>query len=222
MATLYHLSLCPFSRLARLALGEKKVNVSLVSEKYWEERPAFIELNPAGTLPVLVEEGGMVIPGIYPLIEYLEDAYPQISLMTEGASSRVEVRRLISWVNEKFYNEVTHPILWEKVFKRVHKIGWADSKIIRKTLTHLGYHLEYFTYLLEKRDYLGGNRPTYADFALAAHLSCIDFLSFMSWEKYPTIKAWYSLLKSRPCFRPLLFDQFPGVHAPPHYNNIDF
>ena len=55
MWTLYHLWLCPFSRKVRIALGEKKLNYDLVVEKSWERREAFLALNPAGEVPVLLE-----------------------------------------------------------------------------------------------------------------------------------------------------------------------
>jgi glutathione S-transferase len=36
------------------------------------------------------------------------------------------------------------------------------------------------------------------------------------------LKTWYSKLKSRPSFRPLLADRFPGVNAATWYTDLDF
>ena len=56
MATLLHYPLCPFSRSIRLALAECGVEVTLTEERPWEWRQGFLELNPAGSLPVLITD----------------------------------------------------------------------------------------------------------------------------------------------------------------------
>jgi len=53
MHKLYHFPLSPFSRKVRLVLAEKKIEVELVEERYWEERADFMRLNPGGQIPVL-------------------------------------------------------------------------------------------------------------------------------------------------------------------------
>ena len=48
MAKLFHVPLSPFCRKVRLVLAEKKVEVELVEERYWEQDPDFMKRNPAG------------------------------------------------------------------------------------------------------------------------------------------------------------------------------
>jgi glutaredoxin len=57
MLTLFHHPFCPHSRFVRLVLEELGLPVRLVEERVWERREEFLMLNPAGTTPVLVEEG---------------------------------------------------------------------------------------------------------------------------------------------------------------------
>mgnify|MGYP002129738704 CR=1 FL=1 len=45
----------------------------LVEERVWERREAFLELNPAATTPVLVEEGHPPVPGAMVIAEYLDE-----------------------------------------------------------------------------------------------------------------------------------------------------
>ena len=61
MRTLYHLPLSPFSRKVRLVLAEKRLPFDLRSEKVWERRADYLELNPAGTVPTLVAYTGLAI-----------------------------------------------------------------------------------------------------------------------------------------------------------------
>ena len=59
-------------------------------------------------------------------------------------------------------------------------------------------------------------------FAGAAHLSVIDYFGDIPWGDFPGVRTWYMKLKSRPCFRPLLADRWPGLAPAPHYDNLDF
>jgi hypothetical protein len=55
MWQLYQFPLCPFSRKVRLALTEKAIPHALVRVSPWLQEDEFMDLNPAGQTPVLVE-----------------------------------------------------------------------------------------------------------------------------------------------------------------------
>jgi glutathione S-transferase len=57
MNRLYHVPLSPFCRKVRLVLAEKRIEVELVEERYWEMQPDFMRRNPAGKVPVLKLDG---------------------------------------------------------------------------------------------------------------------------------------------------------------------
>ncbi len=63
---------------------------------------------------------------------------------------------------------------------------------------------------------------TLADFAAAAHLSALDYISDVDWNRSAVVKDWYAKIKSRPAFRNILADQVPGFLPPPHYADLDF
>ena len=65
-------------------------------------------------------------------------------------------------------------------------------------------------------------RLTLADFTAAAHLSCLDYISDVDWNRNATVKDWYAKIKSRPSFRTLLADQISGFPPPAHYADLDF
>src|SRR4249920_18033 len=81
MRILYHLPLSPFSRKVRLVLAEKRLPFDLRSEKVWERRADYLELNPAGTVPTLVEDNGLAIADSGVICEYLDEAYPDTPLL---------------------------------------------------------------------------------------------------------------------------------------------
>jgi glutathione S-transferase len=222
MRALYHLPLSPYARKVRLVLAEKRLPVELHVEKPWERRPEYLELNPAGTVPTLVEDNSMVIPDSAVICEYLDEAYPENPLMGDTIVERVEVRRLAAWFDGTFAAEVTQNLLGEKYMRQQARRGNPEPAAIRTGYTALRYHLDYLGWLAENREWLAGQNLSLADFAAAAHLSCLDYIGDVDWRLSKPAKDWYARIKSRPGFRTLLTDRVPGMNPPEHYVDLDF
>lgn len=230
MLTLFQHPFCPHSRFVRLAVAEHGFDIDLVEERAWTRRPEFLALNPAGTTPVLVTEGAPAVPGAAIICEFLDEnlgaEMNDRRLMTGDSDSRVEVRRLMSWFNDKFYEEVSGPLVTERIYKRFMTNneggGPPDMELIRAAKNNVRYHLSYIGWLARTRNFLAGDRLTYADLAAAAHLSAIDYLGDVPWNEDEAAKAWYARIKSRPSFRPLLAEWLAGVPASPNYVDLDF
>ena len=221
MLRLYHFPLSPFSRKVRLSLAEKRIEVELVEERYWEQSAEFLRRNPAGMVPILRLDGKNYTESTA-ICEYLEDLYPTPELMPKDIAEKYEVRRLVDWFDDKFYNEVTKKLLNERVIKKISGEGYPDSKNVKKGAKRIKYHLDYMAWLLERRRWLAGDIMTLADFSAAAQLSCLDYLSDVDWNRSVAVKDWYAKIKSRPAFRNILADQVPGFPPPRHYNDLDF
>ena len=222
MRLLYHLPLSPFSRKVRLVLAEKRLPFEMRVEKVWERRPEYLQLNPAGTVPTLIEENDLVLADSGVICEYLEEAYPDTALMGHTLGERVEVRRVVAWFDGKFAFEVTRCLLGEKFMKRLSGRGNPDAAMLRGGYAALRSHLQYVGHLAETRKWLAGAALSMADFAAAGHLSALDFVGDIDWSVAPAAKDWYARIKSRPSFRPLLADRVPGVTPPAHYADLDF
>ncbi len=222
MRTLHHFPLQPQSRKVRLLLREKLLECDLIVERPWERREEFLRLNPAGETPILIEDNGQVLIGDYAIAEYLEETYPDPPMIGREAKERAEIRRLIHWFDTKFHREVTQHLLDERIMKRLTGRGQPDSSAIRAGKINIGIHLAYISWLVERRNWLAGAELSLADLTAAAHLSAIDYLGDVSWSEYPVAKEWYARLKSRPSFRPLLADHWPGTIPPSHYADLDF
>jgi glutathione S-transferase len=230
MFTLFHHPFCPHSRFVRLALGEHGLDLKLVEERGWERREAFLALNPAGTTPVLIAEGRPPVPGAGIIAEYLDEAYgddlDERRLLPRTMAERVEVRRLMAWFNDKFYEEASNPLVTERIYKRFMSEedggGAPAMDVIRAAKANVRYHLAYIGWLAKTRNFLAGDHLTYADLAAAAHLSAIDYLGDVPWIEDDAAKAWYARVKSRPSFRPLLSEWLAGVPASRTYVDLDF
>jgi glutathione S-transferase len=221
MNRLYHFPLSPFCRKVRLTLAEKKQEVELIEERYWDPSPDFLRRNPAGKVPVLRLET-RVLSESQAICEYLDDVFPEPRLMPREPEALYEVRRLCAWFDDKFHHEVTAKLLAERVNKKVMGLGTPDSRAIKDGASRIKYHLDYMGWLLDQRRWLAGDAMTLADFAAAAHLSCLDYISDVDWNRSAVVKDWYAKIKSRPSFRTLLADQVPGFCPAPHYADLDF
>ncbi|RYJ01366.1 MAG: glutathione S-transferase family protein [Acetobacteraceae bacterium] len=222
MRILYHIPLSPFCRKVRLALAEKRIPFELRVERVWERRPEFEAMNPAVTVPVLLEENGFTIADSYAICEYLDEAYPDVSLFGRTLGERAEVRRLVAWFDGKFNAEVTQNLLFEKQMKRTMGRGNPDAGAMRAGYANMRAHMAYLGWLAENRAWLAGPQLSLADFAAAAHLSALDYIGDVKWELSDAARDWYARMKSRPCFRAILADRVSGLTPPDHYANPDF
>lgn len=223
--TLYHFPLDPASRQVRLALGEKRLSFEDKVVRYWEQPDELAALNPSGLTPVLVEEGPegrLVLCENRAILDYLEERYPEPALLGREAVDRAEARRLLQWFDRKFDYEVGGFLLHEKMEKRLLGLGAPDLANLRAGREALRAHMSYMERLLTSREWLAGRRLSLADFAGAAHLSVIDYFGDVPWRDYPAVKTWYMTVKSRPSFRPLLADRWPGLAPAGHYDDLDF
>ncbi len=221
MRTLYHYSLSPYSRKVRILLKEKDLEFELITENYWERRTEFLAMNPAGEVPLLVEDNEIYAEQ-NSICEYLEEKYPERNFIGKDINEHAEIRRLIGWFDIKFYNEVTTHILNERVIKCFKGSYEPNSSAIRAGRTNLASHLDYIAFLMKERRWLAGEDFSLADISAASQLSILDYLGDIPWEYSATVREWYSLVKSRPSFRPLLNDRIPGFKPPPYYADLDF
>lgn len=223
MRTLYHYTLCPFSRKARLMLAEKKLDFDLEPEKFWERRNAFLELNPAGQVPVFIDLNGTVVSDSYAISEYIEESYIDRPLLGTSITAKAEVRRLVAWFDDKFAREVSLPLVVEKTLRRyMRNCGTTNSQAIRNAKANISQHLNYISWLVDRRRWLAGDELTLADLNAAAHLSVVDYLGDVPWDSFEPAKDWYMRLKSRPSFREILSDRLPGIPPAVHYAELDF
>ena len=223
MRTLYHYPLCPFSRKIRFILSEKKLDVLLKEEAFWKKNPDFIKLNPLGQVPILIDLQNQIICDSTVISEYLEEAYPERPLLGSTPTERAEIRRICAWFDGKFAQDVTKPLLNEKLFKRfsVQSKG-PDSSVIRSVKNAAVDYLSYLGWLIERRPWIGGAFFSLADMTASSHISVIDYLGDVPWEKVPLAHEWFLRIKSRPSFRPFLKDRAAGLLPSKHYEDLDF
>ena len=187
-------------------------------------------MNPAGDVPVLVENDGPPLVGARVIMEYLDETRGYMQdhrrLMPDHPEKRAEMRRLVDWFLVKFDREVGGVFVREKVYKQEMPAslggGAPDSAMLRAARTNIRHHLRYIGYLASTRNWLAGDRFSFADLTAAAGLSCADYLGEVPWDEDENAKTWYARVKSRPIFRPLLSETIRGMPPAPSYADLDF
>ncbi len=224
MKTLYHYTLCPYCRKVRISLNEKKLNYTKILEKVWEKRPDFIKIESSLSVPVLVEDNdSRIVSGSIAIDEYLEAFYPETKLLGNTIDENIEVRKFVSFFDQRFYADVIKNLIFEKFLKKYFdKYSSPNSTSIREGKKNLIEHLEYIAWIVDTREWIAGNFFSLADIAAAAHISVLDYTDDIPWSKFPEIKAWYLKIKSRPSFQEILQDKVHSITPPPHYSVIDF
>lgn len=218
------------SRFVRLTLAEYGEEPELQEELPWARRPDFLKINPAGTLPVLIEESGAAVIGAFPISEYLDETRGAMMrdrrLMPGTPAARAEVRRLIDWFLVKAEGDVTRALVRERAFKLQMSAaeggGAPDSALLRAARGNIRQHMRYLGWLAQSRNWLAGDRLTAADLAAGAAVSVLDYMGEIDWASEPAARDWYQRIKSRPSFRSILQDRVRRLPPAPHYPDLDF
>ncbi len=141
------------------------------------------------TLPVYVDDSMRALCGASVISEYLDETHGVLKrdrrLLAEDPFQRAEIRRLTEWFMQKMENDVTKPLARERVYKLQMTAdqggGAPDSKVLRTARANIRQHMRYLTWLAGSRQWLAGERMSYADLAAAASISILDYLGEIEW-----------------------------------------
>lgn len=251
MLQLVYFPLCPRSRSIQMAMGELALDFEVGEEKPWTWRQEFLDLNPAGDLPVLIvseekfpgpaglqqqpgqaQQQSGIVCGFYACLEFLHSWQdsgalgnnPKIQplFQTSSCLQQAETRRMISWFGDKFQQEVCDPLLGEIIYRALAHAGSADMDRLQSGKDALKYHMSYLEYLLGKQENISGRHVDLSDIVAAAYISTIDYTGQLAWKNTPKVREWYARMKSRPAMRPLLAVSIPGFPPPSWYADPDF
>ncbi len=223
MWQLYQFPLCPFSRKVRLLLSEKGISFELWRENPWEQRDAFVDMNPAARTPVVRHvERDITLVDSRSICEYFEETVDKNPMINGTAANRAEIRRLVALFDENLYGDVIAPLSHEKMKKRLVYRKSPDSQVLREAMKLAHEHLYYIDYLIDTRPWLAGATMSLADLAAAAQISVADYLGGLDWSGHEQAKSWYSVFKSRPSFRPLLAERMEVIQPPSHYADVNW
>ena len=98
---LYGANVCPFVHRVRLVLSEKALDHEYVAIDLANKPEWYHDVLPTGKVPLL-EDGGYRLWESDVVCEYLDEAYPEVSLMPAESGERAKARLQCAWAGSRF------------------------------------------------------------------------------------------------------------------------
>jgi glutathione S-transferase len=194
---LFSLPLSPYAARARAAIYAKNLAVEIIPPpSEWRTSPEYRKLNPLVRIPVLVLDDGTGIPESGIIVEYLEDAYPEISLRPRSPKDIARVR-LITQVGEHYVSTAIMPLFG--LFDTQNR----DEAAITAQLAKLDGALKQLNDLLQPGAYALGSRLTTADVWLAPLRYTLEGLMSFSGrmellDRYDAVRSYADVTRRDP------------------------
>jgi glutathione S-transferase len=175
---LYDAARCPYCARARIVLAEKGLGYETV-EIDLSDRPGWIYAkNPSGTVPVLEEDGGFVLPESLVIMEYLEERFPEPPLWPADPEERALGR------------------LWLDRFDV--RLGSDYYASRRGEPSRLEERLRDLDAALEAQPYLSGRQYGLADIGYVPWILRARSNLGVELEPYAALSAWLERQSERP------------------------
>ena len=157
--------------------------------------------NPFGSLPVLELDDGSYFIESLPIIDYLEDCFPEPPMWGSDAASRAQGRELERIADLRVLLPIARYIHATKS-----PLGLPPNpKLAESAQSVLPAGLAYIDDTLsDGRPFLKGEMPGVADCTLAAALQFARFSKFNVEEPYAHIRRWDAAYRSRDVARSVL------------------
>ncbi len=185
MLTLYDAARCPYCARVRIVLREKGVDYEPV-EIDLESRPAWLYAkNPNGRVPVLVGDGGLVLPESRVIMEYLDERFPEPALMPADPAERALVRLAFERFGETAgpYYDALRSGPGRSLERLVGELARLDGQ-------------------LASAPYLAGGTYTLADAAYVPWILRAEARLGVEVRVFPSLASWLGRLEERPAVAP--------------------
>ena len=154
--------------------------------------PAFLALNPCGTIPVL-SDGDTVMPDSQAILVYLAASYGDDRWLPGDAGSRAMVARWLSFAANEIHHGLNAARLCAKFGMQLDRP--AAAALAEKALRILDAQLA-------QTGWLVGGDVTIADLACAPYAALAPE-GDVALDPYPQVRAWLGRIHDRPGFTPM-------------------
>jgi glutathione S-transferase len=191
-------------------------------------RPEYLKLNPKGVVPTLIHDGNAIIESTL-ICEYLEQAFPEPSLVPASAYVRSQMRRWSKHIDEGVF-EATREISFSAMFRdkmkgmtqeqrdgRYRNIGDPGRRARMISTYEQGCDspfVEQGIFAFEKlfqemeealapgQDWLVGTSFSLGDINVMPFAARLEYLNLLDvWiANRPGVRAWWERARSRPSF----------------------
>lgn len=189
----------PNPKKVRVYLAEKGIEVASVPVDIItgeNRKPAFLEKNPMGGLPVLELDDGSYLAESLAIIEYFEDLHPNPPMIGTAPLERARVRALERLIELSVLGRIavifqnTHPLFASRLKQSADAAESARGA--------LATNLAVLDAKIGSNTFAAGDTPTIADCTLLAALQFAEFAQIPIDPAHKNIQRWYESFKQRP------------------------
>lgn len=174
-------------------IGVEYETIQLNMKEREHRSPEFLKLNPAGQVPVLVDEDFVVAESLA-INYYLGEKY-QSDLLGTALQEKALVWQWSIWGTlnlQQHFGEIYLQKYLQKIIAKT-----PDEKIIENAKENLEKHLPVLEAALEGKEYLVGNKFTVAEINIITSLTYAGVIGF-DLSKYKNITRWFQTHMNRP------------------------
>ena len=178
---LYDAARCPYCARVRIVLAEKRLAYDPI-EIDLDARPAWLYAkNPLGKVPVLEEDGGLVLPESAVIMEYLDERFPEPPLWPADPAERALGRLLVFRFDER---------LGDAYYAVRRGEPGAERELERR--------LEELDRELAERPYLTGGEFGLADVAFFPWIARTRTRFGVALDRFDSLAGWFDRVAERP------------------------
>ncbi|PYB81774.1 MULTISPECIES: maleylacetoacetate isomerase [Pseudomonas] len=160
-----------------------------------EQRGAdYLALNPQGRVPALRTDAGELLVQSPAIIEYLEEAFPQTSLLPRAPEARARVRGVAAIIGCDI-----HPLHNVSVLNQLRQLGHDEAQVNQWIGHWIGQGLAAVEQLIGDEGFCFGATPSVADVYLIPQLYAAERFN-IDLGGYPRIRRVAALAGQHPAF----------------------
>lgn len=202
----FYNSVGPNPRVVKLFMAEKGIEIPEVTVdlRGGENRraPYNVDVNPAGQTPALELDDGAMLTEVTAICEYLEERFPEPTLIGTTAEARANTRMWTRRVDIKICEPLTNGFRYAEglpLFEtRMRCLPEAAAGL--KAIAQDG--IRWLDPLIAGRNFIAGDTLSLADLLLFAFLDFGVSVGQPIDPEFTNIIGWYERIKSRPSVNP--------------------
>ncbi|MBY6162033.1 glutathione S-transferase family protein [Mameliella alba] len=207
--TLVGYPVSPFVRKVRVVLETKGIAYDLDPVVPYTQREKVLPLNPAGTVPVLVPEGGTPIPESADIVTWAEARVPLPAVIPADPKLRERALAVQNYADTQLAGVFGGMMFGQRVIVPYY-FGKPQGKedLVTRAMTQMAPPLlDQIAGLLEGQDYVAGGFGI-GDIALSSWLRAAEIVGFgLDAARWPEIASWLERCHAQPGYAKVIAEE---------------
>ena len=166
--TLHGVSVSPFVRKVKLVLIEKGVDHDHIPAPPSQEAE-FLKISPLGKIPVLLDEEGRAINDSSVIVSYLEDRFPEKSVLSQDPYQRAKARWFEEYADGTISPNLVFGLFGKKIVMPLFFGTPTNEETVQAALDSAPKLLGYLETEIAGKDYFVENTYGLADISPCKH-----------------------------------------------------